>query len=62
MKTTQKSPNARRDKSRPSTKPTDSSRTRTEVEGQNPRQNDAPDHDEHHDESRVNLAGKKASR
>ncbi|MBA4148868.1 MAG: hypothetical protein H0X66_12200 [Verrucomicrobia bacterium] len=27
---------------------------RTNVPGQNPQQNDSPDHDEHHDESRSN--------
>lgn len=32
----------------------DPARSRTEVEGQNPQANDAPDHDEHHDESRQN--------
>jgi hypothetical protein len=32
----------------------DSSRKRTNPPGQNPRQDDAPDHDVHHDESRIN--------
>jgi hypothetical protein len=33
----------------------DPARDRTRVEGQNPKANDSPDHDEHHDESRRNM-------
>ena len=35
-----------------------SGRGKTDVPGQNPKQNDAPDHDEHHDESRQNPLDK----
>ena len=44
------------DKSNPpaADKSRDPARGKTNVPGQNPKQNDAPDHDEHHDESRVN--------
>jgi hypothetical protein len=32
----------------------DPARGKTNVPGQNPKQDDAPDHDEHHDDSRQN--------
>jgi hypothetical protein len=36
--------------------------TRTEVPGQNPKADDAPDHDVHHDESRSNRSPKEAEK
>ena len=40
----------------------DSGREKTNPPGQNPKQNDAPDHDVHHDESRVNPLDKGSGR
>ena len=34
-------------------KPSD--RSRTEVPGQNPKQNDSPEHDQNNDENRINV-------
>jgi hypothetical protein len=42
----------------PEQKPKDPARERTNVPGQNPKQDDAPDHDVHHDESRINPLDK----
>ncbi len=37
------------------TRQPDPARGRTQVKGQNPKADDSPDHDEHHDENRRNL-------
>ena len=36
----------------------DSARGKTDLPGQNPKQNDAPDHDVHHDENRQASQGR----